>query len=169
MATAAATAASSMAHQIPPMPRIRPPRMLKGEPHPNNAPVPREQLPSQRKMIWVQGKYRSAGSRAVGSRQATHDIQIAKALRHQTRGLDIYAYRHIRTNQVVYSLTRTLQVLAHSSDTPCTLTDEIFYTRRTRSLNNCYFMARKLCLRRFATTCGLLTSQYTSLPRLPER
>ncbi|EXJ55679.1 hypothetical protein A1O7_08608 [Cladophialophora yegresii CBS 114405] len=109
----AATAASAMAHQMPPMaipamPRIRPPRLLKGEPHPNNAPMP-PVSPNHPSAKWVQGKWRTGNSKAVKNKRATQDIQVAKALRHQTHGLDIYAYRHIRTNQVVYSLTRTLQ------------------------------------------------------------
>ncbi|ETI21236.1 hypothetical protein G647_07581 [Cladophialophora carrionii CBS 160.54] len=109
----AATAASAMAHQLPPMsipamPRIRPPRLLKGDPHPNNAAMPpiTSDSPSAK---WVQGKWRTGNSKAVKNKKATQDIQVTKALRHQTHGLDIYAYRHIRTNQVVYSLTRTLQ------------------------------------------------------------
>ncbi|EXJ75130.1 uncharacterized protein A1O5_01826 [Cladophialophora psammophila CBS 110553] len=109
----AAITANSMAHQIPPMsipamPRIRPPRMLKGDPHPNQA-LPPSVAPTNASIKWVQGKWRAGGSNAVKNKSATQDIQVTKALRHQTHGLDIYAYRHIRTNQVVYSLTRTLQ------------------------------------------------------------
>ncbi|KIW64239.1 hypothetical protein PV04_09186 [Phialophora macrospora] len=109
----AATAANAMAHQLPPMsipamPRIRPPRLLKGEPHPNNATLP-PISPDSPSAKWVQGKWRTGNSKAVKNRKAIQDIQVAKALRHKTHGLDIYAYRHIRTNQVVYSLTRTLQ------------------------------------------------------------
>ncbi|OQU94305.1 hypothetical protein CLAIMM_00672 [Cladophialophora immunda] len=109
----AAITANSMVHQIPPMsipamPRIRPPRMLKGEPHPNQVLQPTV-VPKNANIKWVQGKWRAGGSNAVKNKAATQDIQVAKALRHQTHGLDIYAYRHIRTNQVVYSLTRTLQ------------------------------------------------------------
>ncbi|KAJ9602942.1 hypothetical protein H2200_012722 [Cladophialophora chaetospira] len=109
----AAPAASSMAHQIPPMsipamPRIRPPRLLKGDPHPNNAQPPLIR-PDPSKGLWVQGRWRDPRSKAVKNKRKTQGIQVAKALRHQTHGLDIYAYRHIRTNQVVYSLTRKLQ------------------------------------------------------------
>ncbi|KIY03737.1 uncharacterized protein Z520_00428 [Fonsecaea multimorphosa CBS 102226] len=109
----AAVTANSMAHQIPPMsipamPRIRPPRMLKGEPHPNQVLQPTV-VPKKFNIKWVQGKWRVGGSNAVKNKKATQDIQVTKALRHQTHGLDIYAYRHVRTNQVVYSLTRTLQ------------------------------------------------------------
>ena len=116
----AAPAASSMAHHLPPMsipamPRIRPPRLLKGDPHPNNAPPPLISSDGPASSKWVQGKWRTSNSRAVKNKRATQDIQVAKALRHQNHGLDIYAYRHIRTNQVVYSLTRTLQVQTHRS------------------------------------------------------
>ncbi|OAL27472.1 hypothetical protein AYO20_09755 [Fonsecaea nubica] len=109
----AAVTANAVAHQIPPMsipamPRIRPPRMLKGEPHPNQGLQPTV-VPKNGNIKWVQGKWRAGGSNAVKNRAATQDMQVAKALRHQRHGLDIYAYRHIRTNQVVYSLTRTLQ------------------------------------------------------------
>lgn len=115
MAATAATAANSMAHQIPsmaipPMPRIRPPRMLKGLPHPNQNPPPSDAAPEISNAVWVQGKWRSRPSNAVRHKISTQNLQAAKALRHETHGLNIYAYRHIRTNQVVYSLARTLQV-----------------------------------------------------------
>ncbi|KAK5224642.1 hypothetical protein LTR99_004657 [Exophiala xenobiotica] len=108
----ASSAAATMAHQmppmsIPPMPRIRPPRMLKGTPSPNTNPQPPGAVPPNR--WWVQGKWRNPASNASKQQSQTQARQVAKALRHETHGLDIYAYRHVRTNQVVYSLTRTLQ------------------------------------------------------------
>ena len=111
--TMATSAANSAAHQInlaslPPMPRIRPPRLLKGDPHPNNANQPPGQPPRGR--IWVQGKWRTPMSNAGKHKREVQVRQVAKALRHRTHGLDIYAYRHVRTNQVVYSLSRSLQV-----------------------------------------------------------
>ncbi|EXJ84497.1 hypothetical protein A1O3_05166 [Capronia epimyces CBS 606.96] len=109
MATAAA---STMAHQLPPMslpqmPRVRPPRMLKGTPSPNTNPQPLGELPEG--LFWVQGRWRARSSNAAKNQRGTQTRQAIKALRHETHGLNIYAYRHIRTNQVVYSLTRTLQ------------------------------------------------------------
>ncbi|EXJ94211.1 hypothetical protein A1O1_02604 [Capronia coronata CBS 617.96] len=108
----AAAAANTMAHQVPPMslpqmPRIRPPRMLKGTPSPNTNPQPSGDSPEG--LFWVQGRWRARGSNAAKNRRETQTRQAVKALRHETLGLNIYAYRHIRTNQVVYSLTRTLE------------------------------------------------------------
>ncbi|KAJ9633781.1 hypothetical protein H2204_006779 [Knufia peltigerae] len=108
----ASTVATTVAHQMPPMPlpampRIRPPRMLKGTKSPNTDPQPPGAAPKGK--WWVQGKWRNKGSNAGKHVEQTQALQIAKALRHETHGLDIYAYRHVRTNQVVYSLTRTLQ------------------------------------------------------------
>ncbi|KAL2400990.1 hypothetical protein ABEF95_001691 [Exophiala dermatitidis] len=108
----AAAAANTMAHQVPPMslppmPRVRPPRMLKGTVSPNTNPQPGGEFPEG--LFWVQGKWRARGSNAAKNKRATQTRQTAKALRHETHGLNIYAYRHIRTNQVVYSLTRTLE------------------------------------------------------------
>jgi hypothetical protein len=113
---AATAAANSMAHQLPPsmavpaMPRIRPPRMMKGDPHPNNAPRPDKRDPPRSGYKWVQGKWRLRTSSAVRSRTAVLEAQAVKAFRLKRHGIDIYAYRHIRTNQVVYSLSRILQV-----------------------------------------------------------
>ncbi|KAI1611171.1 transcriptional regulation of mitochondrial recombination-domain-containing protein [Exophiala viscosa] len=109
----AATAAITMAHQMPPMsipqmPRIRPPRMLKGTKSPNTDPQP-PLGPSGEDRWWVQGKWRKHNANALKDRAQIQSRQAVKALRHGTHGLDIYAYRHVRTNQVVYSLTRTLQ------------------------------------------------------------
>ncbi|KIX08248.1 uncharacterized protein Z518_02904 [Rhinocladiella mackenziei CBS 650.93] len=100
----AAAATNSMAHH---MPRVRPPRLMKGDPHPNAKPQPPGEAPHD--ALWVQGRWRNPRSSAVKHERATQTRQVLKALRCETRGLNIYAYRHIRTNQVVYSLTRTLE------------------------------------------------------------
>ncbi len=113
--------ASTMAHQMPPMPlphipRIRPPRMLKGDPSPNTNPQPPGEASGFQhrgrwvQRVWVQGRWRNPASNAAKHRLEVQTKQATKAVRHETHGLNIYAYRHIRTNQVVYSLTRTLQV-----------------------------------------------------------
>lgn len=106
--------ANSAAHHVnlaslPPLPRIRPPRLLKGDPHPNNKPRPQNQ-PSASNRVWVQGKWRNPTSNAAEQHREVQYRRVSKALRHRTHGLDIYAYRHVRTNQVVYSLSRSLQV-----------------------------------------------------------
>ncbi|KEF53080.1 uncharacterized protein A1O9_10988 [Exophiala aquamarina CBS 119918] len=108
----ATSMANSATHQInlaslPSVPRIRPPRLLKGDPHPNNTPQPAGQPPRDR--LWVQGKWRHPTSNATKHKRDVQVRQVTKALRHRTHGLDIYAYRHVRTNQVVYSLSRSLQ------------------------------------------------------------
>ncbi|KAK5060076.1 hypothetical protein LTR84_009960 [Exophiala bonariae] len=110
MATAAANSAAHHVNlaSLPPLPRIRPPRLLKGDPHPNNNPRPHNQSSASNR-IWVQGKWRHPTSNAAEQHREVQYRRVSKALRHRSHGLDIYAYRHVRTNQVVYSLSRSLQ------------------------------------------------------------
>lgn len=109
MATAMAGAVS---HQLPPIhlpqvPRVRPPRMLPGTPHPNNKPQPDAPVPEGD--VWVQGKWRNQASNAAKQQQHIVSQRVKRALKHENHGMNIYAYKHIRSSQVVYSLTRIME------------------------------------------------------------
>lgn len=124
MASAAVNAASRQLNPmaLPPMPRIRPPRLLKGDPHPNNNPQPAGD-PPKNPAYWLQGGWRLKDSNAYKHHKKILTRQAVRALRQRTHGLDIYAYRHVQTNQVVYSLTRALEV----SCNPHTCTSRAHY------------------------------------------
>jgi hypothetical protein len=110
----AAAATNAISHNVPmPMsmssaPRIRPPRIPKGTPNINTEPQPQGNVPKGK--VWVQGKWRETASRAVQQRQEIYSRRVEKALKHETLGTNIYAYNHIKTKQVVYSLTRNMEV-----------------------------------------------------------
>ncbi|KIV92944.1 hypothetical protein PV10_04196 [Exophiala mesophila] len=110
MASAAVNTASRQLNPmaLPPMPRIRPPRLLKGDPHPNNNPQPAGD-PPKKPLVWLQGRWREQSSNAFKQQKKILTRRALRALRQRTHGLDIYAYRHVQTNQVVYSLSRALQ------------------------------------------------------------
>jgi Transcriptional regulation of mitochondrial recombination len=106
-------AVTAMPHSImhmplPAIPRVRPPRMLPGTPSPNTNPRPPGPIPTN--SVWVQGKWRNPSSSASKQQQKVVSAQVKKALRHHKHGMQIFAYYHIRTHQVVYSLTRIMQV-----------------------------------------------------------
>ncbi|RMZ85591.1 hypothetical protein DV737_g646, partial [Chaetothyriales sp. CBS 132003] len=109
MASSAVTAMPHSFHHIPipAMPRVRPPRALPGTVSPNTAPQPAGPVPPRK--VWVQGKWRDPASRAAKHRSQVVGAQAQKALRHRNQGLNIFAYFHVRTHQVVYSLSRVLQ------------------------------------------------------------
>lgn len=56
------------------------------------------------------GKPRDLSSNAAKSERFKESRRIEKALRHEHHGKNVYAYAHIRTGQVVYSLTRVMDV-----------------------------------------------------------
>ncbi|KAI5306943.1 hypothetical protein KEM56_006254 [Ascosphaera pollenicola] len=58
----------------------------------------------------LQGKLRHPGSKAADDYRLRESARLRKALQSITHGRHIFAYNHIRTNQVVYSLSRTLDV-----------------------------------------------------------
>ncbi|KAI1935205.1 hypothetical protein LOZ66_005335 [Ophidiomyces ophidiicola] len=58
----------------------------------------------------IQGKPRFANSRAAQNYREHERERLKKALLHLTHGRNIFVYNHLRTNQVVYSLSRTLEV-----------------------------------------------------------
>lgn len=109
--------AAAAAHSMPPfplpaLPRVRPPPIPKGTPGPNTLPMPSQ--PSSKNLVWADGKWNSPRSSAAKHKKAVVARQLEKALRHETLGMNIYAYRHIRTNQVVYSLTKNMEVCSIS-------------------------------------------------------
>ena len=112
-ATASSTLPRHLAY-IPPSaftPRARPPRLLKGQPHPNQQPPPTTGSPPVAgKRVWAQGKWRNPASNAA-KYVRRGEIQRLERIKMQAgRGRAIYVFSNVRTNQVVYSLTKALQV-----------------------------------------------------------
>lgn len=102
---------AAAAHTIPPfplpaLPRIRPPATPKGTPGPNATPLPLNLPPTNQ--IWADGKLQSPSSPSAKHRSAIVSKQLEKALKHEVLGMNIYAYKHVRTGQVVYSLTNNM-------------------------------------------------------------
>ena len=60
------------------------------------------------------GKPRNASSNAAKAERFKESRRIEKALRHEHHGENVYAYAHLGTGQVVYSLTRVMDVCASS-------------------------------------------------------
>lgn len=58
----------------------------------------------------IQGKPREQSSNAFKTFQWQEGARLRKALNAITHGKNIFVYNNIRTNQVVYSLTRYLEV-----------------------------------------------------------
>lgn len=60
----------------------------------------------------IQGRTRHPSSRAADEWRVRESARLKKALKAVGHGKHIFAYNNVRTNQVVYSLTRTLDVSA---------------------------------------------------------
>lgn len=58
----------------------------------------------------IQGRLRRRDSNAYKNAQAVQAARLKRALNSLSHGRNIFAYNNIRTNQVVYSLTRYLEV-----------------------------------------------------------
>lgn len=58
------------------------------------------------------GKPRDVSSNAAKAERFKESRRLEKALRHEHHGENVYAYAHIGTGQVVYSLTRVMDVCA---------------------------------------------------------
>jgi Transcriptional regulation of mitochondrial recombination len=56
------------------------------------------------------GKPRDNSSKAAKTERFKESRRIEKALRHEHHGENVYAYTHLGTRQVVYSLTRIMEV-----------------------------------------------------------
>lgn len=63
----------------------------------------------------IQGLPRERNSSAMKEHRAREGVRLRKALNAMTHGKNIFAYHHIRTKQVVYSLTRYLEVSRQQS------------------------------------------------------
>ncbi|KAL4936658.1 hypothetical protein BDV06DRAFT_216496 [Aspergillus oleicola] len=82
----------------------------------------------------IQGKPREQNSNAFKTHQEKEGARLRKALNALTHGKNIFVYHNIRTNQVVYSLTRYLeknnvlrQLLYHGKKTvPATLRKDMW-------------------------------------------
>ena len=89
--------------------RVRPgPTYVAGGPHPNNDSQPPGKPPSPRH-VWVQGKWRDAISSAAKQESQKLSRRVERALQARNHGYSIYAYSHINTKQVVYSLSRIME------------------------------------------------------------
>lgn len=108
-AMAAAAAHSMPPFPLPALPRIRPPPIPKGTPGLNTIPMPDEPRPHENS-VWADGKWVGPQYNAAKHRQKVISRQLEKALRHEVHGMNIYAYRHRTTQQVVYSLTKNMDV-----------------------------------------------------------
>lgn len=114
---ASSAAASTLSRSMPPTPtssfvfqsapRVRPPPMPPGTKSPNTDPQPPGPVPKGR--VWVQGAWRNKASPAGKQERKVLSARVERAVRARTHGQSIYAYTHIRTKQVVYSLTKILQ------------------------------------------------------------
>ncbi|RAL14575.1 mitochondrial 54S ribosomal protein mL67 [Aspergillus homomorphus CBS 101889] len=82
----------------------------------------------------IQGRPRQEGSNAFRTHQAKEGVRLRKALQALTHGKNIFVYHNMRTNQVVYSLTRYLdknnvlrQMVYHGKKTvPATLRKDMW-------------------------------------------
>ena len=72
-------------------------------------PVSKSKQDSIRK-VEAYGKPRDLSSNAAKVERLKESLRIEKALRHEHHGENVYAYVHIATGQVVYSLTRVMDV-----------------------------------------------------------
>src|SRR5205809_892292 len=70
-------------------------------------PIVRFPSPNGKK---IQGAGRFPNSRAALTYREQESARRKKALQHLTHGKNIFVYNHLRTNQVIYSLSRSLVV-----------------------------------------------------------
>lgn len=128
----------------------------------------------------IQGKARVPGSNAFRDHQEKEGRRLQKALNSLTHGKNIFVYQNIRTKQVVYSLTRYLEVSSLFFSMSARLSPEIhrissrpqvsqfsdiWASRKITSSSNASTTARRPSPPQFARTCGHLTSPSTSTRR----
>jgi hypothetical protein len=58
----------------------------------------------------IQGRPREQNSQALKEHQFREGVRLQKALNYLVHGRNIFVYHNLRTKQVVYSLTRYLEV-----------------------------------------------------------
>ena len=83
--------------------------MMPGQHHPNQDPRPPDEVRPGRGKVWAQGRWRDKSSRAAEHQRQLVGRRVERAVEAQTHGTTIYAYSHVRTNQVVYSLTKIMR------------------------------------------------------------
>lgn len=111
----------------------------------------------------IQGKPREQNSNAFKTHQWKEGVRLRKALNAMTHGKNIFVYHNIRTNQVVYSLTRYLEVRTILIDLLSFIL-LIFFVRyrKTMSSANSSTTAKRPSPQPFEKTCGCPTTQCTS-------
>jgi hypothetical protein len=65
---------------------------------------------SRKGPVFAQGRLRNQNSKAAKRARSITEARIEKYTDHPSLGENIFAWNHIKTNQVVYSLHRTLTV-----------------------------------------------------------
>lgn len=89
------------------------------------AAVPKPEAFQRGKTAFIQGRERRKGSKAFKQAQLVESRRLEKALNRLDHGKHIYAYKHFRTNQVIYSLTRVLDVSSTHQDLLVTISNLI--------------------------------------------
>ncbi|KAL1952472.1 hypothetical protein VTO42DRAFT_5287 [Malbranchea cinnamomea] len=82
----------------------------------------------------IQGKLRHPKSQAARNWQRAESQRVKKALQSLTHGKNIFAYHNLRTNQVVYSLSRTLNLSLshqHHQQRQSVLSQLIYHGKKT--------------------------------------
>lgn len=69
-----------------------------------------QKTPPRPHLVWVDGRWAHPESNSAKTKREVVSRQLEKALRHEVHGMNIYAYRNTTTNQVVYSLTKNMDV-----------------------------------------------------------
>ncbi|KAK2873612.1 hypothetical protein FQN49_002236 [Arthroderma sp. PD_2] len=128
----------------------------------------------------IQGKVRFPNSQAAKAFGEEETVRIRKALQHITHGKNIFAYNNFRTNQVIYSLSRSLdyqnvlsQLLYHGKKTiPASLRKDMWVPYfsihfPTPSLGlEAYKLLREFSLRRqLEPPTSIITNSKESLER----
>lgn len=112
----------------------------------------------------IQGKQREQNSNAFKDHQAKEGTRLRKALNAITHGKNIFVYHNIRTNQVVYSLTRYLEVgFSSGTFSPVSALLTLAWLRKTASSANSSTTARKPSPPLSEKTCGFRTTRCTSM------
>ena len=115
----------------------------------------------------LQGKTRDPASNAAKDHQMKEGVRLRRALQAMTHGRDIFVYHNIRTNQVVYSLTRYLQVCLSIRRLNLWITKarQLLmqdWDRKTTSSNSSSSTAKRPSPQRCAKICGCRTTRCTS-------
>jgi hypothetical protein len=77
---------------------------------PERPPPPSPNKPPPPPKAEAFGKVRDSSSKAAKAERFKEGRRIEKALKHEHHGENVYAYMHLGSKQVVYSLTRVMEV-----------------------------------------------------------